>query len=68
MHDNTYIQTVAKALSRNRDREPLISGTFVRLNELDSALPDVLLEKLFISGKKTFCTKNNLIFTKVPTF
>ena len=35
MHDNTYIQTVAKDLSRSREREPSISGTFVKLNLLD---------------------------------
>ena len=36
---------------------------------LNPALPDILLEKLFISEKKTFFrTLKNLIFTKVPTF
>ena len=35
MHDNTYIQTVAKDFSRSRERQPSISGTFVRLNTLD---------------------------------
>ena len=35
MHDNAHIQTVAKDFSRSREREPSISGTFVRLNVLD---------------------------------
>ena len=35
MHDNTHIQTIAKDFSRSREREPAISGTFVRLNVLD---------------------------------
>ena len=35
MHDNMHIQTVAKDFSRSREREPSISGTFVRLNVLD---------------------------------
>ena len=35
MHDNTYVQTVAKDFSRSREWEPSISGTFVRLNVLD---------------------------------
>ena len=36
MHDNTYIQTVAKNFSRGGEREPTISGTFVKRNVLDS--------------------------------
>ena len=35
MHDNTYIQAVAKDFFRSREREPSISGTLVRLNVLD---------------------------------
>ena len=35
MHDNTYIQMVAKDFPRSREREPSISETFVRLNVLD---------------------------------
>ena len=35
MHDNTYIQTVAKGFSRRREREPSTSGTFIKLNVLD---------------------------------
>ena len=35
MHDNTHIQTVARDFLRSREREPFISGTFVRLNVLD---------------------------------
>ena len=29
------MQTVAKHISRSRERQPFISGTFVRLNVLD---------------------------------
>ena len=35
MHDSTHIQTVAKVFSESREREPLISGTFVGPNVLD---------------------------------
>ena len=35
MHDNTHIQTVVTDFSRSREREPPISGTFVRLNVLE---------------------------------
>ena len=35
MHKNPHIQTVALDLSRGREQEPSISGTFVRLNVLD---------------------------------
>ena len=35
MHDITHIQTVAKGFSRSWEREPLIYGTYVRLNVLD---------------------------------
>ena len=35
MHDNMHVQTVAKNFSRSREREPSISGTFVRLNMLN---------------------------------
>ena len=35
MHDNTYIQTVVKVLSRSREHKPSISETFVTLNVLD---------------------------------
>ena len=35
MHDNTHIQTVASDFSRSLEREPSVSGTFVRLNVLD---------------------------------
>ena len=35
MHDNMHTQTVAKDFSKSREREPSISGTFVRLNVLD---------------------------------
>ena len=35
MHDNMYIQKVAKDSSKSRERESSISETFVRLNVLD---------------------------------
>ena len=35
MHNNTHIQTVTTDVSRNREREPSNSETFVRLNVLD---------------------------------
>ena len=31
-HNNTHIQTIVKDFSRSREREPSISGMFVRLN------------------------------------
>ena len=36
MHDNTHNQTVAKDISRSRERDPSNSGTLVRLNVLDN--------------------------------
>ena len=38
MYDKTHIQPVAKDFtrSREREREPTISGTFIRLNVLDN--------------------------------
>ena len=50
MHDNMYIQTVAKAFSRSGEREAFISGTFVRLNVLNykrAEQSDQLIEKSF---------------------
>ena len=35
MHDSTHIQMVAKDFSGSREREPSLSGTFIRLNVLD---------------------------------
>ena len=35
MHNNMYIQKAVKDFSRSREQEPSISGTFIRLNELD---------------------------------
>ena len=35
MNDNTHMQMLAKDFSRSREREPSITGTFVKVNVLD---------------------------------